>query len=190
MKLIANPDQNALAASMDDGEMGVWVGRLASKRRHCAFTLIELILIMAILVMAVSLTLPALSKFFDNRSVESDARRFAALTRYAQSRAVSEGIPMMLWIDPASGTYGLRQESGYTDQDPKTVDFTAAKEVQITVPAGSPMARAGSKLYAIHFSPDGSIVTDTSVSRVCFNLPNQQSICLAPAANHLSYEIQ
>src|SRR5438067_839751 len=63
------------------------------------FTLIELILVMTVLVIAVSITAPALSSFFRARTLDSEARRLLSLTRHGQSRAVAEGVPMELWID-------------------------------------------------------------------------------------------
>src|SRR5437763_11469882 len=63
-----------------------------------AFTLIELILVMALMSIVIALIAPSLSNFFRSRTLDSEARRFVSLTRYVQSRAVSEGIPMMVWI--------------------------------------------------------------------------------------------
>src|SRR6266850_7624427 len=70
------------------------------------FTLIELILVMSLLIIAVGLSFPALQDFFRGRGLDSEARRFLSLVRYGQSRAVSEGIPMLLWVDAREGTYG------------------------------------------------------------------------------------
>ncbi|MBL9136286.1 MAG: prepilin-type N-terminal cleavage/methylation domain-containing protein [Verrucomicrobiales bacterium] len=81
------------------------------------FTLIELILVMAILVVALGVTFPALKRFFQGRVLDAEARRLLALTRYGQSRAVSEGIPMILWIDERSGRYGLEPASGFALDD-------------------------------------------------------------------------
>src|SRR3954463_14446446 len=78
--------------------------------RH-AFTLIELILVMAILTIAVSITAPALANFFHGRVLDSEARRVLALTRQGQSRAISEGLPMDLWVDAAQAQYGLEADS-------------------------------------------------------------------------------
>src|SRR5437899_9787950 len=88
-----------------------------------AFTLIELILVMALLGIVLAVSAPALSNFFRGRTIESEARRFMALTHYAQSRAVSEGIPMSLCIDTRRGIYGLRQATGYTEVDNKAREF-------------------------------------------------------------------
>ena len=76
-----------------------------------AFTLVELILVMAILTVTISLVVPSLSRFFGGRSLDSEVQRFLALTRYGQSRAVSEGMPMMLWVDEKNSLYGLQSET-------------------------------------------------------------------------------
>src|SRR5437867_13133540 len=81
--------------------------------RRDGFTLIELILVMALLAIVMAFSAPALTSFFRGRTLDSEARRFMALTRYGQSRAISEGVPMMLWIDTRRGTYGLQEEPGY-----------------------------------------------------------------------------
>src|SRR5262249_21799177 len=83
----------------------------ALSERTRGFTLIELMLVMALLAVVLAVSAPSLSKFFKGRTLDSEARRFVSLTRYGQSRAVSEGVPMMLWIDPKERTYGLQEET-------------------------------------------------------------------------------
>src|ERR1043166_3717524 len=56
-----------------------------------AFTLIELIVVMTLLVAVISIALPSLGGFFRGRTLDSEARRMLALTRQGQSRAVAEG---------------------------------------------------------------------------------------------------
>src|SRR5262245_32345834 len=94
-------------------------GGRARRRHRRAFTLIELILVMALLMIVAAVSFPSLRNFFQGRSLDSEARRFLSLTRYAQSRAISEGIPMVLWLDAREGTYGLQAETGYLDIDSK-----------------------------------------------------------------------
>ncbi|SRR5581483_3790477 len=154
------------------------------------FTLVELMLVMAILTIAVALVVPPMSHFFGGRTVDSEVQRFLALTRYGQSRAVSEGIPMMLWIDPKNGAYGLQQEAGYTDGDRNAVDYSLGKDVRIDVPSGSPPASTGSKQFAIHFTPDGAPDDATSVKTVSFRLGDEPPIRIAQSANRLTYEIR
>src|SRR4029453_11217436 len=80
-----------------------------------AFTLIELILVMAMLLIALGAPFPSLKPFFRVRSLDAEARRFLSLTQYGQSRAVTEGFPMVLWIDARRRAYGLQTQAGYTD---------------------------------------------------------------------------
>src|SRR6516162_6663029 len=68
-----------------------------------AFTLIELILVLALLVIITSIAAPTMSRFIRGRALDSEAQRMMALMHAAQSRAVSEGAPMMLWLDEKTG---------------------------------------------------------------------------------------
>jgi prepilin-type N-terminal cleavage/methylation domain-containing protein len=158
-------------------------------RRPRGFTLIELILVMALLTIVIGLVAPKLSRFFRGRTQDSEAGRFLSLTHYGQSRAVSEGVPMTLWIDAKNRAYGLQQETGYTDGDRKAVDFTLDKALQIEVASGVKPAGPGRNLPAIRFMPDGT-VGNTSVTGVSIREGDTQPIWIVQAANGLSYEIQ
>ena len=50
------------------------------------------------------------------------------MTRYAQSRAVSEGVPVELWINPVDRRYGVRIQEG----------FTASTQVQTSMATQKP----------------------------------------------------
>src|SRR4051812_47261095 len=121
--------------------MGAWEAMMTlptgHKRSNAAFTLIELILVMAILVIALATTFPMLQGFFRGRTLESEGRRFLTLTRYGQSRAVSEGIPMTLWINAKQRTYGLEAQTGYLDNDNKAVEYDLDSKLDIEVMASS-----------------------------------------------------
>ena len=67
-----------------------------------AFTLIELVVVMVLLGIAAALVAPHMASFFRGRVLNSEARRLLALTHYGQSRAVAEGVPVLLWIDAPS----------------------------------------------------------------------------------------
>lgn len=164
--------------------------RRSNLRRARAFTLVELMLVMAILIMVVALVTPMLSNFFAGRTLDSEARRVLSLTRYGQSRAVSEGVPMMLWVDPRNGTYGLEQEQGYTDGDPKAVDFKLGKDLKIDVAKGVKTTGAGTKALAIHFSPDGTVESANSVTGISLQEGSSRPVWILPSANQVSYEIQ
>jgi prepilin-type N-terminal cleavage/methylation domain-containing protein len=174
-----------------------------------AFTLIELILVMAILTIAVSITAPALANFFRGRTLDSEARRLLALTRHGQSRAVSEGIPMELWLDTAQGTFGLEAQPSYETEDGKAVELRMDSDIQLQVlnnkvpttaglsgtiaaagPAGtSPLVSRHPDVPKIQFLPDGSM-SDTSPQALVLTGRDGMSLCLQQARNRLSYEIR
>ncbi|MGA4644903.1 pilus assembly FimT family protein [Limisphaera sp. 4302-co] len=106
---------------------GLPVGWLAG------FTLIELILVMAVLATVLAVAAPSLSRFFQGRKVEEEAMRFLALTRYAQSRAVAEGVPMLLWIDTGAGRYGLQAEWTWQEADPRALEYAMDPSVRAEV---------------------------------------------------------
>ena len=174
-----------------------------------AFTLIELILVMALLTVVISLTAPKLSRFFHGRTLDSEARRLLALTRSGQSRAVSEGMPMDLWVDAEQGTFGLEAEPSYETSDPKAVEFTLDSGLQIEVvnrtvaaPANTlNRAREASRASAprvvltranlptIRFLPDGAI-GETSPQKLQLTSNDGGSLWLIQARDGVSYEIR
>ncbi|MDB6110137.1 MAG: hypothetical protein JWR69_1887 [Pedosphaera sp.] len=163
--------------------------RRSDVRPRRAFTLIELILVMALLTVVIGIAAPKLSKFFRGRTQDAEAGRFLSLTHYGQSRAASEGVPMTLWIDARNGTYGLQQQTGYTDGDRKAVDFTLDKALQIEVANAPKSAGTGRDLPAIRFMPDGTLGS-TSVTGVSIKEGETQPLWIVQSANGLNYEIQ
>lgn len=137
-----------------------------------AFTLIEFILVMALLMTVMAFAAPTLSNFFRGRKLSSEARRFVTLTRYGQSRAVSEGSPMILWLDQTEGSYGLRQEdsntardlpveserlrelSGYEGVNKRQPAFRLADDLRFSLTEGS---QTNGRIVTIRFLPDGAM---------------------------------
>lgn len=105
-----------------------------SSFRH-AFTLIELILVMALITIVVSVSLPSLKGFFKGRDLDSEARRFLSLTHYASSRAVAEGVPMELYVDTQQKLYGLRAQAGFLESDSRAVQYKLPEELSFEVTA-------------------------------------------------------
>ena len=123
-----------------------------------AFTLVELLLVLALLVVITSLVAPAMSNFIRARAVDSEARRLFALMHAGQSRAVSEGLPMMLWLDEKQGAYGLAAETSSKSGDSKAENLTVDENVKIAVlNAGATALTTFQNLPAIRFLADGAI---------------------------------
>lgn len=123
-----------------------------------AFTLIELILVLALLAIITSIAAPTISKFIRGRALDTEARRLNALIHLAQSRAVSEGLPMMLWLNAANGTYGLQAETSGVKGDSKAEELTVDSTLRLTVVnLGIGAQTTFNNLPAIKFLADGTI---------------------------------
>ena len=169
-----------------------------------AFTLVELIIVMTLLVVVVSVAAPSLAGFFRGRAVEAEARRMLSLTRLGQSRAASEGVPMVLWVDTTEKKYGLEEDSSFTDNDTRAVEYGIDGNVTVEIGATDTTRSAftantlfGSlqssskhaSLPQIRFQPDGTI---DDVSRETFRLMDRDSgsLWLTISSNRMNYEIQ
>lgn len=85
---------------------------MTSARRQ-RFSLLELILVMALLVASMALVAPQLRGFFVGRRLDAEARRLWALTRYAREQAMAQAVPVELWVDTAARQYGVQALPGY-----------------------------------------------------------------------------
>jgi type II secretion system protein H len=176
------------------------IGHQNAKKPACAaFTLVEMILVMAIMLTLLSVVFPSLKGFFRGRNLENEARRFLSLTRYGQSRAISEGLPVELWINPKQGSYGLQAVSGYSETQTNPISFNLDQAIQITFSApSSVMARSNYWTQAkaqfgavtkIRFQPDG-FISDSSPEKIYLRQGNVSQILIAETPSHLRYDIQ
>jgi type II secretion system protein H len=176
------------------------IGRQNAKKPVCAaFTLIELILVMVIILTLLGVVFPSLKGFFRGRNLDNEARRFLSLTRYGQSRAISEGIPVELWINPRQGSYGLQALSGYSETQTNPVNFNLDQTIQISFSAPTSLlvrsnywTQANAQFGAvtkIRFQPDG-FISDTSPTKVFLRQGADSQVTIAEAQSHLRYEIQ
>jgi len=161
--------------------------------------LIELILVMAILVIAMAMVVPRMANFFQGRALAVEARRFMTLTRYAQTRAVAEGIPMVLWIDRINRSYGLNAQPGYlVSDDEKAVEYSLGEDLQIETGEArsiygatlqNSMKGLTPNLPVIRFTPDG-FISEMSPETVLISDRSDDVLVVAPTRMRLSYEIK
>jgi prepilin-type N-terminal cleavage/methylation domain-containing protein len=175
----------------------------APRQGYAGFTLIELILVMTILTIGIAITAPALANFFRGRTLDSEVRQLLALTRAAESRAASEGVPMDLWIDTSTGAFGLEAEPSYEPSDPKAQAFNLDSDIQVeltslTTPAAPstqsgvnsrPVIKSHPNLPAIRFQPDGTI-SETSPQMVRLTGRDGISLWLVLSKNRSNYEVR
>ncbi|MBX3744889.1 MAG: hypothetical protein KF833_06220 [Verrucomicrobiae bacterium] len=170
---------------------------------------------MALLSIAFALTIPSLREFFRGRVLDSEARRLLSLTRYAQSRAISEGVPMILWIDGIEGRYGLEAAAGFLEEDGRAIEFKVdpllemeaseppradplsmrPEEAMLTglgaVPGWGIADRGRSRLGLprISFLPDGYL-GETSPEYIVLRQGGESAVWLTQSTNRLLYELR
>jgi prepilin-type N-terminal cleavage/methylation domain-containing protein len=116
--------------------------KAAARRRIAvtAFTLLELILVMAIIAIIVGLAVPSLNGFAKGRRTTSCADQIVALTHYAHTQAITRATVFRLNLKPGSGnqpaTYWLsvQQDDGTFGPtgDSMGLEFQAPDGVNIT----------------------------------------------------------
>ena len=154
---------------------------------------------MSVLVIVLGVAAPSLSRFFRGRTLDSESKRFLALTRYGQSRAVSEGVPVVLWIDAKERSYGLQADSSYVEQDTKTLEYKMDQDLQVEVEQSNAARKQATiwkgggglrtTLPKIRFNPDG-FISESSPELVIFRQKDDGEVWLVPNRSHLNYEIQ
>jgi type II secretion system protein H len=162
-----------------------------------AFTLIELILVMTLLMIVIAVSAPSLQRFFRGRNLDSEARRVYGLTMYAQNRAVSEGIPILVWFNARQKAYGMRAASSYLWDDPRAIEFTMDRDLKMEVRNQQLMNgnlitpfvdRTVGNLPTIRFRPDGSIA-ETSPASIIIIQGQNDAVAIGLNTNNVRYEI-
>jgi Tfp pilus assembly protein FimT len=163
--------------------------------------LIELVMVMALLCAIVIAAAPMLSRFFRGQTVAGEGQRFLAMTRYAQSRAVSEGVPMVVWLNAQDGSYGVKPQEGFVSvADVAAVDTEAGerpagvgRDYNFQLPErmhffmeANPTASSSQTL--IRFVPDGAI-DENSLRRVTIRHDDGLEMAVEIADNQLNYVI-
>ncbi len=151
---------------------------------------------MALIVIGASFFTPYLGGFFRGRTMQSEARQLIALTHNGQSRAVSGGVPMILWFDSEKKQYGLEEEPGYNDKDPNAVSFELNQNLKIEIPEDDsnltqPMSESDNphmNLPKITFLPDGSIA-DGSPKTIKIVDDNGPTLSVTQSRDRNQYEV-
>jgi prepilin-type N-terminal cleavage/methylation domain-containing protein len=162
-----------------------------------AFTLVELIVVMVLLLIVASLVATQMSSFFRGRALSSEARRMLSLINHGQTRAVAQGVPVLLWIDPTTSSYGLELQGSHAHDD-RPITYTADPSLTLETPAvadqpvsedGDETLGLGENLSSIRFNPDG-FFDEASVTKIIIRQGTEGALEISPAANRLGYEIR
>lgn len=167
------------------------------RRGARAFTLVELIVVMVLLLIVASMVAPRMSSFYRGRALSEEARRLLSLINYAQSRAVAEGVPIILWIDPTRARYGLEIQTGHLGDETRLPVYTAEPTLSLeTASSPTPVeSELGDEtlglpegLPSLRFNPDG-FLDEASVEKVIIRQGDEGALQIVPTQNRLGYEI-
>ncbi len=111
-------------------------GPAAFSRAGCSaantrgFTLLEVLLVVAIIAIASLLATAAISGGFEGLQLRASAKEIATNLRYTRARAIASGQPQRFIIDPRAHTW--QAPNGRDGEIPETLGivFTGAREVQ------------------------------------------------------------
>ena len=117
----------------------------ASLKRARGVSLLEMLLVLALIAIASTLAAMALTGGLDGMRMRSSAKEIAAQMRYTRALAISTGKPQRFAIDPEGHRWQAPNRKPGRIADSLGVRFTGAREAQ---------ARAGEG--GILFFPDGA----------------------------------
>ena len=156
-------------------------------KREGAFTLVELVLVMALLCVILAVAAPSLSRSMHGRNLKQEATRVLALTEYARDEAASQGVPMVVWIDPGAGRFGVKIKPGFEDEaDARDKEFTLTDGLRFNgiddrrPEEGRPMRRSLRRMAL--WTPS----SETSISLVD---QSNSSITISQTSDACGYEI-
>jgi type II secretion system protein H len=120
---------------------------------RAGFTLVELLLVMALLAVCAAFSAPLLSRSLHDRNLKDEANRFLALTEYARNEAASQGVPMTVWIDPQSQRFGTEAKTGFEGDESRARDFEINADVHFELDRA---ATRNGLIDVAAFTPDGA----------------------------------
>jgi len=124
------------------------------------FTLLELILVMVILSTVLAMAAPSLRGFFGSRKTHDEAARLLALTQFARSQAISEGITYRLNFDTDDRVYWLTsQRKGVFEELKTEFGYVFTFPVDITVELEDVDKDDNEMFFA--FTPQGTVTAGT-----------------------------
>ena len=118
---------------------------ISKRPRSAGFTLLELLIVLAVVALAAALVVPNVPGFLGNNRVIAAADTMLAFIREARARAIVRGTTVDLEVDPTTGAYRFADRA-------ETIDRGIAIDLTASLPAG----RAKGSLGIVRFYPDGA----------------------------------
>lgn len=153
------------------------------------FTLVEMIVVMAMITVVMAVTAPRLARFFQGQSIDEEIRRFMALLQFAKQEAISTSVPVDLYIDINTGLYGITATAGYKLDENKKIEFQLDSALRFEVFTQERM-RFPDDIVHIVYMPDG-FLDDASVKalRIVPESTEEQSKIIAQSNVGIGYKL-
>lgn len=149
-----------------------------------AFTLVELVIVMVVLAVIAALSVPSLSRSMRARHLADEATRFLAATEYGRDEAVSQGLPMTVWIDPATQHFGVEPREGFIGTEARNREFAVNADTHFEIDKTT----GGGVVQVVEFSPDGTPAA-SSMETVRLTDRFDSTITIARTRDGWGYEI-
>jgi prepilin-type N-terminal cleavage/methylation domain-containing protein len=101
------------------------------RRRDRGFTLIELVVVLAVVAVATALVLPSVGRGTQALQLRAETKRIAALMREARLQAVSQHRAARVTLDPTRNTVALTV--GESERPQRTLELPAGLRVSVVV---------------------------------------------------------
>ncbi len=149
------------------------------------FTLVELILVMALLAVVAAFSAPSLARSLRQRNLDGEAARLLALSEYGRNEAISQGVPMSVWVDPKGQRMGVEPKTGYEGDATRSREFELNADIHFELDRA---ATQGGVIEVMAFSPDGS-PSSSSIDAVRLVDRFQSQLTVARTSDGWGYEI-
>ncbi len=161
------------------------VGMQKSDQTSPGFTLVELILVMALLAVVAAFSAPSLARSLRQRNLDGEAARLLAVAEYGRDEAVSQGVPMTVWIDPKAQRFGVEPKTGYDGDASRARTFDLNADIHFEIDR---TATQNGVVEIMEFAPDGA-PSSTSIDAVRLVDRFQALVTVARTSDGWAYEI-
>ena len=141
------------------------MSRSLSKVRQAGFTLVEVLVVLGILALAVTVSLPFARQSNQKQSVSQFTLQVKSMLRYARNQAVANGTETVVVFDRVERTFSLRQSSeAVTVPDAIAVEFLTARNEATETDLGFRFFPDGTSTGGSIFFEDGVARTGLSIN--------------------------
>jgi len=119
--------------------------------------------------------------------MEQEATQLLAATEYARSEAISQGVPMSVWIDPATGSFGVRASDGFDGDNTREKAYALHTDLRFDSVEGV-ANQDGHRVIAL-FEPEGTLDPESSLDTLRIVHRNASVVCLEQTEDGWGYEI-